>query len=97
MMPLPSLAAYLINFLGNYMRRTSSTALQVVLIGVGVFLLTLAGSWAWDLHQVGLVRPDFSGVHLDDPRELSVSSLPVAGRPLPILAPGRIRPLHRAA
>jgi hypothetical protein len=59
MTPLPSLVGLLINLLGNCLRRTGSTVLQVILIAAGIFLLTLAGSWGWDLYRAGAGRQDF--------------------------------------
>jgi uncharacterized membrane protein YczE len=58
MMPLPALLAYLINLTGNYLRRTSATTLQMILISVGIFLLALGGAWAWDNLQARVVRFD---------------------------------------
>jgi hypothetical protein len=58
MAPFPAIAGFIINVLGNYLRRTGSTTVQMILIGVGIFLLVLAGNWAWDLHQSGVVHVD---------------------------------------
>jgi hypothetical protein len=55
MTPLPSLAALLFNYVGNYLRRTGSTAVQGILIGVGIFLLAVAGNWAWGVHHTRVV------------------------------------------
>jgi hypothetical protein len=57
--PLPAIAGLLFNFLGNYLRRTGSTTVQVILIAAGFFLLALAGTWAWDLHRSNVIRFNF--------------------------------------
>jgi hypothetical protein len=56
MAPLPSGAAYLINFLGNYVRRTGSTTIQAILVALGIFQLAFAATWAWEVSQPGAVR-----------------------------------------
>jgi hypothetical protein len=59
MVPVPSLAALLFNFVGNYLRRTRSANVQIILVAAGIFLLGLAGNWAWSIHQSGVVRASF--------------------------------------
>jgi hypothetical protein len=54
--PLPAISALAFNYLGNYLRRTGSTGVQVILIGAAIFALALSGGWAWDLHRSGVVR-----------------------------------------
>ena len=82
MTPLPSLAAYVINLVGNYLRRTNSAVVQMIVMGVGIFLLTLAGSWAWDLHQSGAVRVDFQAVTWPILADFGVVCLVLAALPL---------------
>jgi hypothetical protein len=87
MTPLPSLLGLLINFLGNHLRKTASTTLQVILIGAGFFLLALAVSWGWNLFQAGAARQDFRTFTWAILADLGVISLLLAA--LPILLPAR--------
>ncbi len=57
MTPLPSLVALGVHFVGNYMRRTASAPVQVILVAAGVFLLALAANWGWETHDA--LRRDF--------------------------------------
>ncbi len=57
MTPVPSLIGLGINFLGNYLRTSAYTTAQVILVGVGVFLVTMAANWGWDIHESG--KQDF--------------------------------------
>jgi hypothetical protein len=82
MTPFPSIVGYLIHFLGNYLRRTGSTAVQAILIGVGAFLLALAGNWAWDLHQCGVVRINFQAVTWPILADLSIVCFVLAAVPM---------------
>jgi uncharacterized YccA/Bax inhibitor family protein len=82
MTPLPSLAGLLINFLGNYLRKTASTPLQVVLIAVGIFLLTLAGNWGWALSHGGIPRIDFRAFVWVIFADLGVACLVLAALPM---------------
>jgi hypothetical protein len=85
MTPLPSLVGLLINLLGNHLRKTASTTLQVILIGAGFFLLALSVSWGWNLFQAGAARQDFRAFAWAILADLGVISLLLAA--LPTLLP----------
>jgi drug/metabolite transporter (DMT)-like permease len=82
MVPIPALVSYSIHFLGNYLRRTASATVQVILVGVGVFLLTLAVNWAWTLHEGGVARVDFQAFAWPICADLGVVCLLLAALPM---------------
>jgi hypothetical protein len=82
MTPLPSAVAIGIHFLGNYLRKNTQTAVQAILLGVGVFLLALAGAWAWDVSQRNTTSLDLRAFAWALLADLGVSALLLAALPL---------------
>ena len=81
MTPLPSLVALAINYIGNWLRRKPNTTWQVLLLGVGVFLLTLAMQGFWGVAQASLERQELQAVAWVFLAELGVISMLLAALP----------------